>query len=271
MRTGKISGAKGEADVGGFLSISNQLPGSVFVLAHYDSGASKDTEITIINSGLLSVRVHLFFIAPTGFLSENAYVTVAPGTSEMVRTSILDSGNTGLVLGVASDLTGNFISYNYLTASGRYYDTNYDGTFPAFIFKCLVSETVGTPILRFNGLFLEPQPYDMGLFDIRPDSFVAFTKLSGSLETGIDLFSSLSLKSQGSSGSMSKFVNAEVCQISGVLSTIYPELSGVLGITGRLWANCAFGMVIDKTNPLRGLSVDTGTRVSATATIPVIP
>ena len=272
MRTGKIKDQIGTSEVGGFIDIAASLPGSVFVVPHYDSGTGKDTEITINNSSEDSVRVHLFFISPAGVLSQNTYVTIVAGESEQVKASVIDSGNTGLVLGVASDGAGKFISFNYLTASIRYYDTDYDGSFSAFTFKALVEETSGATLLNFNGLYLEPQPYSVSFLNVRSDSFVAFAKLNGVLATGLDLITSLNLKTQSLSGQGSVFLNPRVCQVSGVLSTLYPSLVSHLSTDpiGRLFANCSFAMIINK-GTTAGKIMDDGSRVSSIVTIPVIP
>jgi hypothetical protein len=150
--------------------------------------------------------------------------------------------------------------------------TDYDGIEKAFIFKSMVEENSGSTTLNFNGLYLEPQPYTASFFNVRSDSFVAFAKVNGNLSVGLELLTSLNLKCQGLTGQSSESSNPGTCQVSGVLNTLYPTLVESLTTVpvGRLFANCSFGMIINKLNTTAGKIMDEGSRVSSTVIIPVI-
>jgi hypothetical protein len=274
MRTGKLSGLD-LSNIFGYSNISGSLPGSLFVLPYYGSGDGIDTVITIAGGG--SELMHLFFIDTLGTLVTDVYVT-GSGT---VTASVVDPGNTGVVLGVASNTDGKAISKNLFSVSARVTMPDYIGTESAFLFKFLNPETPGgITNLVFDGLtFLEPFPGSVGLVNIYSDSFVAFASLNGILASGLGPLSvGVRLLGPQTSTNLYSRPTPTVCQVSGVLTSIFPDstivwnvLPSSFSVGGVLWANCSFAMVLNKTEKLYpGLVVDGGNRVSGSVTIPVI-
>ena len=279
MRTGKLLGLD-LSNTFGYSNISGSLPGSLFVLPYYGSGDGIDTVITIAGGG--SELMHLFFIDTLGTLVTDVYVT-GSGT---VTASVVDPGNTGVVLGVASNTDGKAISKNLFSVSARVTMPDYIGTEDAFMFKFLNPETPGgITILAFDGLtFLEPFSASIGLVNVYSDSFVAFASLNGILNDGLNPLS-VSGRIFGPQASTNFYLKPtpSVCQVSGILTSVFPDttvLQNVLpsassinpdGGKGTLWIDCPFAMVLNKTTKgYTSIVIDGGNRVSGSVTIPVI-
>ena len=150
---------------------SEQKTGSVLVFPYYTSNdfATADTFMSISNAGTTSVSVHLFFMEGRTCQQADVAVYLTPNATITLRASVEVPMETGYLIAVGLDQSGNLITNGGLTgsafvkapagvlnpAAGEVVG-NYGAT--AFNAYSSVAPAFGAMELNFDGVVLDAMP-----------------------------------------------------------------------------------------------------------------
>jgi hypothetical protein len=144
------------------VAVSDQKAGSVLAFPYYTSLGTSDTRLTISNTGNSDANVHMFFIGADCNQADQ-YICLTANASASFLASEYDPSNSGYLLAVAVDNSGQPVKNNVLIGNAFINDGNYVGNYGAEAFwaakaPAAVNTTTMTAILDFDGVVYDQLP-----------------------------------------------------------------------------------------------------------------
>ena len=277
------------------VGVTDQKAGSVLVFPYYNSKSaeSKDTRVTISNTGLDQTNVHLFFIDGANCNQADQFVCLTPNASLSINTSEYDPETTGWLLAVAVDAAGKPVQNNSLIGNAFVNDSTYMDNYGAESFwahSSLLSAMDGssmTATLFFDGSSYDAVPNQL-VTEIQSPLSVTGQKIvtvgmSGDLTLGTltgagQVGIGVAYNGDERAASFSGLLTGK-CQASNVLTNTIPRVPGTLGglipkgQVGTIKLNIGAGVgliMTPKTNKWSGIRGFHKTGLTSTSiTIPV--